>query len=226
MVDMNTSHITLVCDRTGSMAAVRSDAEGAVNAFIDQQKQLPNPCTMLLIEFDAPGIVGEGQAPWFHVVHDGPLAETPKYSLQPRGNTALFDAIGQAITITGERLAAKPEAERPGRVFVVIQTDGEENSSQDWQFDKLVEAVKRQEQDYSWTFVFLGTGPDAFAQGHAFAGTQMAANVFGGSSTPRGVSSTFGITSDRIRDARAGRPVRGYGGRVDNDGTVNPDEDA
>jgi hypothetical protein len=187
MVDTDKSHITLVCDRTGSMGGIKTDAEGAVNAFIETQKALPNPCTMLLIDFDAPGVYTADADPWFHVVHDGDLASTPKYSLRPRGNTALYDAMGQAIVITGERLEKMPEAERPGHVFMVIQTDGMENSSHDWTLARLTEAIKEHEDQYSWTFIFLGTGPDAFAAGASFAGTRMSsAHNVGGSGTAKG----------------------------------------
>ena len=44
---------------------------------------------------------------------------------------ALYDAIGQGIAEFGEELAAMDEDERPGHVIVVVQTDGDENSSRD-----------------------------------------------------------------------------------------------
>jgi len=227
MVDTNKSHITLLCDRTGSMSVIKNDAEGAVNAFIEEQKKLPNPCTMLLAEFDAPmGILAEGQFPWFHIVHDGDLADTPKYSLRPRGNTALYDAMGQAIVVTGERLSALPEAERPGHVFMVIQTDGQENSSRDWSLSKLIEAIKTHEDQFSWTFIFLGTGPDAFATGQSFQGTRMSsAHTVGGSGTAKGYGETYSYVSSNVAATRGGAQGVVYGGKVDDEGNVTPDAD-
>ena len=40
--------------------------------------------------------------------------------LQPRGGTALYDALGRLITDVGAELAALPEDERPGTVIVVV----------------------------------------------------------------------------------------------------------
>ena len=42
------------------------------------------------------------------------IDEAPPLQLQPRGRTALYDAIGRLITDVGADLAALPEAQRPG----------------------------------------------------------------------------------------------------------------
>jgi hypothetical protein len=159
----NYTHITLVADRSGSMSAVRSDAEGAINQFLTEQKKVEGKATLLFVEFDAPFHRRDDDG--YHIVHDGDLQQAPTYTLQPRGNTALLDATGQAIVRTGEKLAALSEDERPSRVIFVIQTDGEENSSKDWTWDKIQEAIKHQTEEYNWQFVFLGMGSDSWDQG-------------------------------------------------------------
>ncbi len=50
----------------------------------------------------------------------------------PKGNTALPDAVGKTIEATGRRLANTPEENRPEKVIVAILTDGEENSSRQY----------------------------------------------------------------------------------------------
>lgn len=219
MTNPKKSHITLLVDRSGSMSSIRTDAEGAVNAFIDTQKAQPNPCTLLLVDYDAPGN-HLFDSPWFSVIHNGDLADAPKYELIPRGNTALLDAMGQAITMTGDKLRGLPEDERPRQVFFVVQTDGQENSSKDWKLPFLIETIKEQEQMWKWTFIFLGVGPDAFGQAHAFVGTQMVANTV--STQPGGQSYTAGVayTADNVSKARGGATVRSYAGTVDDDGKV------
>ena len=44
--------ITLVVDRSGSMRAIRDDAEGGVNAFIAQQAQESGDARLTLVEFN------------------------------------------------------------------------------------------------------------------------------------------------------------------------------
>ena len=41
----------------------------------------------------------------------------------------MLDVVGRAITETGQRLSKVDEAQRPGLVIFVINTDGLENSS-------------------------------------------------------------------------------------------------
>jgi hypothetical protein len=184
------THITIVADRSGSMEAVRTDAQGAINTFLDEQKKVEGQASLLFVEFDAPH---GGADDWYHIVHDGDLQGAPQYSLLPRGSTALLDAVGQAIVRTGATLAAMDESDRPARVVFVIQTDGQENSSRDWTWDKIQEAIKRQTEEYNWQFVFLGMGSDAWDQGarmgvanvvrsagtgHAHHGTQTVMNAY------------------------------------------------
>ena len=115
--------ITMVIDRSGSMQSIRSDAEGGINSFIEQQKQEPGEANVTLVQFDAD----------YEFVHSGvPIRQVPAFKLVPRGSTALLDAVGRAINETGARLAAMDEVQRPGLVVFVIVTDGEENSSREF----------------------------------------------------------------------------------------------
>lgn len=193
----NYTHITLVCDRSGSMAAVQSDAEGAVNQFIEDQKKVDAECTLTLVDFDAMLTADKN---WYRQIYQGPIADCPKYILAPRGNTALHDAVGRSITETGEYLAAMDESDRPSKVVFVVQTDGYENSSKDWTLDKIRELIKQQESDYQWQFVFLGMGPDTFAQGHAMG----MSNVVQAANTGAAHGSTQSTLSAYTVDYRLG----------------------
>jgi hypothetical protein len=46
-------------------------------------------------------------------------------------------------------------------------TDGEENSSKKWSFDRVRELIQRKEKEGKWTFVFLGATADAWDNGVA-----------------------------------------------------------
>jgi len=193
------SYIALVCDRSGSMSSIRSDAEGGVRNFIKEQKDVPGEAILRLVDFDAPSGIGVGEK-WYNVVYHGDIQKAPEYELKPRGNTALLDAVGRCITEVGEELAAKPEDERPEHVYFVIQTDGQENSSKDWRLDKLKEKIEEQTNQWHWQFVFLGMGPDTFAQGHMM-GIQ---NVTRSADSGAAYTSTYGNTSRGIAAHRKG----------------------
>ena len=150
--------ITLVVDRSGSMAQIKEDAEGGVNAFMAAQAKLPGEATLTLVQFDTE----------YDFVHRGtPISQVPRYELVPRGMTALLDAVGRAINETGERLAKLAEQDRPGLVVVVVMTDGLENSSREFDKLQIKQMIEHQQEIYSWQFTFLGANQDAFAEAGA-----------------------------------------------------------
>lgn len=158
----NLTDITVLLDRTGSMMEVAKDTVGGLNTFIEKQKEVPGDAVFSLIQFDNinPYEVLDKCVPMKEV---NPLVQA---NYQPRGSTPLYDAMGTTIVSIGTRLAALPEADRPDKVVVVIITDGEENSSKEYNKEKIRELVKEQQEKYSWNFIFLGADFDAMATGN------------------------------------------------------------
>ncbi|MGM0490362.1 MAG: vWA domain-containing protein [Planctomycetota bacterium] len=147
--------VTLVVDRSGSMDAIREDAEGGVNSFIQDLGKGQGEALLTLVQFDTE----------YEFVHKGvPSQDVPKYELHPRGMTALLDAVGRAINETGQRLAALEEKDRPGLVLFVIMTDGMENSSVEFSKSQVKKMIEHQQAKYQWHFTFLGANQDAFSE--------------------------------------------------------------
>jgi hypothetical protein len=152
---LDLTDITLVIDRSGSMEAIREDAEGGVNAFVREQAQQTGEALLTLVQFDTE----------YEFVHQGvPVKRAPAYKLVPGGSTALLDAVGRAINETGDRLAKMAEPDRPGLVIFVIVTDGMENASREFSKAKIKEMIDRQQTQYRWQFTFRGANQDAFAE--------------------------------------------------------------
>jgi len=168
MTDPNLTHIVVILDRSGSMQMIDKDTTGGFNAFVDEQKKAPGRCTMTLIRFDT-----EYKADYV----DKPIADVPTLkSVEPRGNTALYDAIGKGINELGEKLRNTPEDQRPGRVVFVILTDGQENSSKEFTREQIKDMVEHQTKKYNWAFTYLGANQDAVLTGTSMgfsAGTSM-----------------------------------------------------
>lgn len=168
MTNPDLTAIALLVDRSGSMHTVKEDAEGAIAAFIEAQRAVPGRCLVRLADFDDK---------YRDVYPMTPIADVPPYKLEPRGSTALLDAIGRLVTGLGEELAAMPEDDRPGKVIVVVQTDGLENQSHEWTHEGIKSLITQQRDVFAWDFVFLGAGPDAIqtAQSYGFlAGSSIA----------------------------------------------------
>lgn len=148
--------IIVVSDRSGSMGAIKNDAIGAFNNFLQEQKKLPGECLITYAQFDDT----------YETLAIGkPLQEFKELTeatYQPRGSTALLDAVGRTIDEVGARLNATPEKDRPERVLMAILTDGHENASKDYTRIQIFDRIKHQREKYKWQFIFLAAGQDAF----------------------------------------------------------------
>lgn len=152
MTDKDTTLIAALLDRSGSMQTIAEDMCGGFNTYIAAERGQPGTTKVTLAQFDDRyDIVYENQ----------PIAAVAPLELQPRGMTALLDAIGRFVTEVGAGLAALPEDQRPGEVTVLVMTDGHENASSKWSKDAVRELIAQQETVYGWDFVFLGANMDA-----------------------------------------------------------------
>ena len=190
--------ITLVVDRSGSMDAIREDAEGGVNAFIQEQAKEPGEALLTLVQFDTE---------YEFLTKGSSISQVSKYKLHPRGMTALLDAVGRAINETGERLAKMSERDRPSLVIFVVMTDGLENSSKEFTKDQIKEMIERQQSEYNWHFTFLGANQDAFAEAEDM-GIQAAGAA---NYAMNKVAAAYGATISKVgrmrAQARAGETV-------------------
>jgi len=125
--------------------------ENGINSFISDRKDDPGRATVTLHEFDTE------QFTLFSFI---PVSEAQRYRLVPRGGTALHDAIGITFASEGSKLAAMPEHERPGKVVVLIATDGLENSSREYR-DKIAPVITGQREKYGWEIIYIGANQDA-----------------------------------------------------------------
>ena len=184
--------IAVLVDRSGSMAQWREDMEGGLNAFVESQASEPGDAEITLAQFDT-----KYELVW-------PLCaikDAPKYTLTPRGCTALLDAMGRFITEVGEELAKRDEADRPGKVIVCIVTDGLENSSKDWTRDKVKALVEQQCSQWGWEFVFLGADMDAVQEGASLGIPQTSSLTF----DKANARLTYAMASDYVSTVRGGR---------------------
>lgn len=154
MTDAQLTDIRVILDRSGSMATIRKDMEGGFDHFIAEQRNATGTVRVSLYQFDSV---------YETVYENKSLAEVPPCAIDPRGSTALLDAIGTTIVRTGDQLAALEEAQRPGLVVVVIVTDGLENASREYNHHQINDMITRQRDEYSWMFVYLGANQDAIA---------------------------------------------------------------
>lgn len=157
----NYCHIVAILDRSGSMGGLADKVIESYNQFISDQKEVDGKATVTLVQFDGSYEVNYE----FTDIQVVPMLDRETYS--PRGLTAMNDAIGKTINSTGQALAEMDEADRPEKVIILIQTDGDENDSREFTNFDVKEMIKKQQDKYSWEFVFMGANIDAKSVAHS-----------------------------------------------------------
>lgn len=158
MTDSNYTHLLTIVDRSGSMMSCHVEMRNALDALFAEQAKLEGRCLVDYVQFDN----------IYEKVFSDIDVSKARAVLDPRGSTALLDAIGRAVVELGEKLAALLEDQRPGKVIVAVITDGFENASQEWTPEKVRALIKDQTDKYSWDFTFLGANIDAVKVGGMF----------------------------------------------------------
>lgn len=155
MPDKKKMFVLLILDESSSMGSCRDQTISGLNEYIDSQKGIEEVDVFLsLTKFNTKCTPVFIARPIEHVEH------MSYDSYRPDGMTALYDAIGQTVTSTEDALRREPDH----NVLVVINTDGADNSSREYNLEKIRELI-RQKEAVGWTFVFLGTDINAWAAG-------------------------------------------------------------
>ena len=195
----NLSEIVFILDRSGSMAGLEDDTIGGFNAMIRKQRAEEGEAIISTLLFD-----NETQ-----VIHDRLMLENvPELTEKEyyvRGCTALLDAVGGAIHHIGNVHKYAREEDRPEKTLFVITTDGMENASRRYTYDKVKAMIRRQKEKYGWEFLFLGANIDAAREAARFGISEdRAANYH---ADHQGTAVVYEAVSETVCNFRASQPM-------------------
>ena len=196
----NLTEIVFILDRSGSMSGLEDDTIGGFNALIEKQKQEAGEAYVSTILFDN----------FSEVIHDRVrLDRVPKMTRKEyyvRGCTALLDAVGGAIHHIGNIHKYAREEDRPEKTLFVITTDGMENASRQYTYEKVRSMIEKQKAKYGWEFLFLGANIDAAREAARFGITaDRAANYH---ADRQGTAVVYEAVSETVCNFRASRPMQ------------------
>ena len=151
----NLTELVMILDRSGSMGGLESDTIGGYNSMLKRQRETAGEVLVSTVLFDDRS----------EVLYDRiPLRKMPRMTEEDyyvRGCTALLDAVGGAIRHIGNVHKYAKEEDRPEKTIFVITTDGMENASRMYTYDRVKKMIERQKKKYGWEFLFLGANMDA-----------------------------------------------------------------
>ena len=206
----NLTEIVFILDRSGSMAGLEDDTIGGFNAMIQKQKGEDGEAYVSTVLFDN----------HTEVIHDRvdilqiqPMTRKDYYV---RGCTALLDAVGKAIHHIGNVHKYAREEDRPEKTIFVITTDGMENASREYTYERVRKMIQHEQETYGWEFLFLGANIDAAKEAARFGITaDRAANYH---ADHQGTAVIYEAMSEAVCNVRACRPMSAdWKRRVDED---------
>ena len=156
------TEIVFILDRSGSMGGLELDTIGGYNSLIKKQKKEEGEAIISTVLFDDQT----------EVIHDRvsldriqPMTEAEYYV---RGCTALLDAVGGAIHHIGNVHKYARKEDVPEKTLFIITTDGMENASRRYSYEKVKHMIERQKAKFGWEFLFLGANIDAIEEARRF----------------------------------------------------------
>lgn len=149
------TRIIFILDESGSMSPRTQMVLDGVNEYINRLKA-ENRNNLDLYRLS----IYKFDTRYRGIYEELPLAQVEPinlnhYNAAYGGSTALLDAVGRTLTMAG----IGPNLKN----LVIINTDGFENASHEFDKGRVAQLVREREESGMWTFVFLGAKIDAWA---------------------------------------------------------------
>jgi len=157
------TELVFILDRSGSMSGLEDDTIGGFNSMLEKQRGEAGATLVSTVLFNNE----------CKVIHDRvPLEQVSKMTREEYfvgGCTALLDAVGGAIHHIGNVHKYARSEDRPEKTLFVIITDGMENASRRYTYERVRKMIEHEKEKYGWEFLFLGANIDAAKEAARFS---------------------------------------------------------
>lgn len=182
--------ILVIGDRSGSMSSIKREIEEGLAKLAKEQAKLPGRVTFDFVTFDETIEYQFSMRP----------ADSAHFKIEPRGGTALYDAIVKGSQDFAKKLDALREA--PAHVQIVVATDGQENQSQFADALLVRDTIAYRTQRHGWDYTFLGSDESAITEAANLGFEGKKSMKFKNSAS--GVAGMTSSLSEYIAQTRAG----------------------
>jgi uncharacterized protein YegL len=208
------TELVMIIDRSGSMSGLEADTIGGFNSMIEKQKKEEGEAYVSVVLFDDRSQVLYDR---IDIQKVEPMNDKQYYV---RGCTALLDAVGSAIHHIGNVHKYAREEDVPEKTIMIITTDGMENASRLYTYDKVKRMIERQKERYHWEFMFLGANIDAVKEAGRFGISASRAVRYEHDSV--GTKLNYAVVSDVVGCARRAASVEDMEDMFDNEEMLAP----
>ncbi len=193
------TELVFILDNSGSMHGLEADTIGGFNSMIQEQKEQCGEAYVTTLLFNTHSKMINDRLPIQKV------PEMTEREYRTYGSTALYDALGDAIThIAGIHKYARPE-DVPQKTLFVITTDGMENASTRYGKGEVKNLIEKYKTQMGWEFLFLGANIDAVQEAAKIGIQKERAVTFVNDSI--GTALNYKAVSRAVRDVRANQSI-------------------
>jgi len=151
-----TQEVVAIIDRSGSMCGKEQDTIGGVNSSLEIIKQDLKPHEQVNVSIK---LFDHEEKLLIRSLNIKEVRPIELRQFVPRGQTALYDAIGSTLTYFMEKKLHNPTCYNTCLIYVA--TDGCENCSKNFNAKSLKKLITSAQESYNIELIYLGANQDA-----------------------------------------------------------------
>jgi len=154
-----TQEVVAIIDRSGSMCGKEEDTIGGVNSSLEVIKQDLKPNEQVNVSIK---LFDHEEKLLIRSLNITQIRPIELRQFVPRGQTALYDAIGSTLTYFMEKKLHNPTSY--DKCLIYIATDGCENCSKKFNAKSLKKLITSAQESYNIELLYLGANQDAILE--------------------------------------------------------------
>lgn len=151
--------VVAIIDRSGSMSGKETDTVGGINSTLTIIRQDVKPGEIVNVSIK---LFDHEEHMLIRSLNIKEVRPLELRQFVPRGQTALYDAIGSSLTYFMEKKLHNPNSY--DKCLIYITTDGCENCSKNFNAKTLKKLITSAQENYAIELIYLGANQDAILE--------------------------------------------------------------